>query len=372
FCLLSLFCINTITIAQEDKKDLIAQAITDYFHLERENIHVHFNKNIFLSDEKIWFKGYTYYRKGGIPFFATTNIFATLMDDKGKEITTKLFCGSMGTFSGNLDLGESFSTGKYYIRFYTNWMNNFTEDESAVYEITIINRSSGPGNVLAKPDPSIVNIELTPEGGSLIKGISNTIGISVHGCGNSLLPITSAELVDVNGKVLQQIPINDKGYGRFDVPADATGYKIIATVNGTRHEQPLPVAQPTGIALDVNSYAMPDNTIIKLFTNEQTLAPLAGQPLYMVIHQDDKAAIYDINFEAGKTELAMAIPNNELFNGVNTIRILDRSLNQIAERLFYKHYDKDTKIDLAKTGNSDNGIEYKGAASIGMNVSIAM
>lgn len=371
FCILSLLC-STITLAQEDKKDRIAQAITDYFYLERENIHVHFDKNIFLSDEKIWFKGYTYYRKGGTPFFATTNIFGTLMDDKGKEITTKLFCGSMGTFSGSFELGESFKTGKYYIRFYTNWMNNFTEDESAVYELTVINRNSGPGNVLAKPDPSVVTIELTPEGGNLIKGISNTIGISVHGCGNNLLPVTSAELVDVNGKIVQQIPINDKGYGKFDVPADATGYKVIAKVAGITHEQPLPVAQPTGIALDVNSYAMADNTIIKLLTNEQTLAPLAGQPLYMVIHQDDKAAIYDIIFEAGKTELAMAIPNNELFDGVNTIRILDRSLNQVAERLFYRHYDKDVKIDLVKAGNSNDGIEYKGAASTGMNLSIAI
>ena len=372
FCLLSLFCINTITIAQEDKKDKIAQAITDYFHLERENFHVHFDKTIFLSDEKIWFKGYTYYRKGGIPFFATTNIFATLMDDTGKEITTKLFCGSMGTFSGDLELGDSFKTGKYYIRFYTNWMNNFTEDESAIYELTIINRNTGPGTILAKPDSSIVNIKLTPEGGSLLKGISNTVGISVHGCGNSILPIASAELTDVNGKVITQISLNEKGYGRFDVPADATGYKVVVTVAGAKHEQPLPAAQPTGVALDVNSYAMADKTIIKIATNPQTLAPLAGQPLYMVIHQDDKAAIYDIIFEAGKTELAMAIPNSELFNGLNTLRILDHNLNQIAERLFYKHYEKDTRVDLSKTGNSDNGIEYKGSVTTGMNLSIAM
>ncbi|NBL63811.1 hypothetical protein GV828_01205 [Flavobacterium sp. NST-5] len=63
----------------DNKKQAIAKAIEDYFFLERENIHVQFSKEVYLTNEKIWFKGYVYHRKNNLPFYNTTNVYAVFM-----------------------------------------------------------------------------------------------------------------------------------------------------------------------------------------------------------------------------------------------------------------------------------------------------
>jgi hypothetical protein len=97
--LFTLFLPNQ-TSAQATKKEQIAKALDDYFHLERENIHVHFDKKVFLTSEKVWFKGYVFHRKMNMPFFATTNIYASLIDSDGNLIETQLLYGSLASFSG--------------------------------------------------------------------------------------------------------------------------------------------------------------------------------------------------------------------------------------------------------------------------------
>ena len=44
-------------------KETISSAIESYFELERENIHVQLDKNVFMINETIWFKGYVYNKK---------------------------------------------------------------------------------------------------------------------------------------------------------------------------------------------------------------------------------------------------------------------------------------------------------------------
>ena len=128
-CLLFLALFYPNLTNAQGNKEKIGKAITDYFHLERENIHVHLDKKIFLNNEQIWFKGYVFHRKLNIPFFATTNIYANLIDDDGNIIDTQLLYGNIASFSGSFKLNDTFKSGRYYLQFYTNWMNNFTEDE---------------------------------------------------------------------------------------------------------------------------------------------------------------------------------------------------------------------------------------------------
>lgn len=124
---------------QENKVEEISSIVKNYYSLERENIHVHFSKTTFITNESIWFKGYVYYSKKNTPFFTTTNIFAVLKNAENKTLDTKLLYGSLGSFEGSFELPPSMASGSYYLQFYTNWMNNFSEDQSALYKIEVIN-----------------------------------------------------------------------------------------------------------------------------------------------------------------------------------------------------------------------------------------
>lgn len=374
FPLIFLFSGSSVT-AQDAKKDAIAKALNDYFFLERENVHVQFDKTTFTTNEQIWFKGYVFHRRKNTPFFTTVNMYAALMDETGKVLDTKLLYSNIGGFSGNFKLNDTYKSGKYYMQFYTNWMNNFAEDESAVYELTIINASAGAGNALAKADPSKINIDLFPEGGTFLSGAINIVGVNISDCNHEPLPVSTVDIIDAAGKIFKTIQINKLGFGRFDLPANTgTGLKAVVTIEGVKHEKALPVLEMKGMALEVNNFMVPDKTIVTVRTNKFTMDSYKDKPLYLLVHQDEQALLYDLNFN-GSPEIKMALPNTDLFDGLNTIRIVDADLNQLAERLVYK-YNTNTRVlttEITKTGQNVENIEFQGkTSSPNMNISIAI
>ena len=58
--LFSLFCCTALSQTTDEKPEEIQQLFSEYFLLDRENIHVHFNKNIYFTDEQVWLTGYVY------------------------------------------------------------------------------------------------------------------------------------------------------------------------------------------------------------------------------------------------------------------------------------------------------------------------
>ncbi|KGO87638.1 hypothetical protein Q765_05775 [Flavobacterium rivuli WB 3.3-2 = DSM 21788] len=369
--LLTFNCLNTN--AQDTKKETIAKVLTDYFFLDRENIHVQSNKSIYMANEQIWFKGYVFHRKKNLPFFTTINVFANLIDDTGKIVDTQLIYANIGSFTGNFKLNSSFRSGKYYLQFYTNWMNNFIEDESAINEITIINTTKGNGNVFAGPDPSKINIEINPEGGTMLSETANILGISVSDCNHNATTVKSVDITDANGKPVQTIQINKLGYGRITLPANTgTGYKAIVNIDGIKHEQAFPVPQIKGVALEVNDFSAPDKTIITLSTNKVTFNSFGGKPLYVVIHKDEDATIYEVSFNSSLVS-KLTINNADIPEGMNTIRVLDGDLNPLAERLIYRYPTATLSTTFNETGQTIETLAYQGKVNYAnMNLSISI
>lgn len=368
----SLFVCTGNLLAQSSKKDEMAKAISEYFFLERENIHAQFDKSTFLTTEKIWFKGYTYHRKKSVPFFSTTNVYVSLIDIDGKILQNKLLYGNLGSFSGNFKLDDTFKSGKYYVQFYTNWMNNFTEDESFVYEVNVINEKDGEGT-LNTPNLNAVKISLNPEGGYLLKGVPNTVGVTVSDCNNNPLPISVIDVADSAGNVIQKVQLNKMGNGKFMINlAEAGSYKVIATIGENTFEELLPEPKEQGITLEVNNYAVEGKTVVKLYTNQAGVAKYGSSKMYLVVHQDEKAVIYDINLEGG-SEKTVVLPSADLFDGINTIRVIDDNLRQVAERIIYKYPDTGLKAEISKSGQEPGVFKLKGKVNKpNMNISIAM
>ncbi|MUV03507.1 hypothetical protein GN157_07275 [Flavobacterium rakeshii] len=358
--------------AQQSKKEEIAKKFEDYFLLERENIHAHFDKNVFLTGESVWFKGYVFHRKYNIPFFSCVNIFANLIDENGTILETKLLYGNLGDFTGNFKLDSSLKSGKYYIQFYTNWMNNFTEDESAVYDITVINEETGIPSYLTENAEAEVNITLKPEG-NFISDCTNTIGVHITGCDNTPLNIDRAKVLNDKKEEIKEIPLNKLGYGKFDISANTTiGYTLQIELNGKIYSQPLPPVQAKGIAIDINSHVMADKTIIKLKTNSFTYSDIKGKTYFIAINKDNRTSIIDFSFNDNQLEQTILLQNKDLFEGVNTLRILDNNLQEIGQRLFYIHPKNIVNADIKKTFDDNGTVEFKGKINNGNMMSLSV
>jgi hypothetical protein len=340
-------------------KEKIGDAIAQYFDLDRETIHAHFDKKIFLTDEEIWFKGYVFNKKNGTPFFETTNVFAVLIDEEGKIRREQLLFSYIGSFSGSFKLGPEFKSGRYYVQFYTNWMNNFTEDESTVHTVEIVNENDRFRTDYSAPDYTQINVDFQPEGGNLVEGTINNLGIKVSDCNGNPLDVKEGKIVNSAGVAVDNFLVNKMGYAKVYVTPAAELYKTVFTINGKTIETMLPKAASEGLALEVNNYALPGKTILKLRTNPRSSA-FAKKPLFAVIQQNNKSTIFDINFNNGELEKELVISNDNLFKGVNTIRIVDSEMKQIAERIICEFPENAPGISLSYTKIKNDTIKIYG------------
>ena len=346
------------------EREKMTNAIIDYYVLDREKIHLHINKSIFHSNEEIWFKGYVYDRKKKMPNVFTSNVFTILTDHNGNKIAEQLLYASNGIFSGSFKLDATFASGTYFIRTNTNWMNNFSEDESSVFRIDIINAADKAYPRFNATDDSKINISFHAEGGNLIAGTTNNIGIAVADCNGNPLPLKEVEIIDSQQQIVRKVPFNSFGYGKFELTPGNDTYKARINYNGKTTEEPLPVVLQRGIALEVNTYALSNRSIIKIRTNTHSLKNYADNPLLMVIQQDSKASFFEIGFEDGIPEQELILSNDYLYEGISTIRILDSELNQVAERIVFKYPKKMAVLSISPDTAKNSSGHFSGKSNI--------
>ena len=344
-------------IKNEDKAKVVS-VIKNYFNLEREVIHLHLNKTFYINNETIWFKGYIINRKNSKPFF-TTNVFILLYDENGKQLSEQLIFASNGSFSGKINLEKKIQSGVYYIQAYTNWMNNFSEDESTYHKINIINPSQGVKNY--KKNTNSLAIQINPEGGNYIEGIENNIGITLLDCKNNTVENAEGKVQSMDGDILQTFKLNKFGHGKITIPPTKNRLKIVFNDNNRIIEKEIPTPKEIGIGISVNSHLRETNTLVNLSTNSETLKKLGTKTLYLVINKDSNVIIEEFTLD-NQLKKKFIIENKTLFKGINTIRIIDNELNQWCERLIYSDslIDTNNQITIKKDRIVNNQIKLVG------------
>lgn len=347
---------------QNPTKEKIAGSIADYFELDRESIHAHFDKSVFFTNEQIWFKGYAFNKKNDTPFFETTNVFATLYDDAGKQLDEQLLFSYLGAFSGNFKLSDKMSSGLYHIRFYTNWMNNFSENESSTYTVQVLNLSDTKMADYQSPDYSKINISIQPEGGNFVEGIVNNISIGVTDCNGRPIEAKEGKIVNSKGETAANFIVGKSGFGKvYLTPTDET-YKVVFAIDNRTVEASLPKATMNGLALEVNNYALPGKTILKLRTHTRSLSSLAKKPLFIVISQNNRSNIIETGF-VDQPEKELVITNDNLYKGVNAIRVIDADLRLLAERYVFEYPDIHSEVSFPMMNKENGNIKLYGISN---------
>lgn len=336
YCFLFLFSLGRIFSQAHGNEQKVKSALEDYFYFERENIHVQFNKNLYVSNEQIAFKGYIFNKQNALPNIKTTNIQLVIYDAKGTVVQKELLSAALGTFEGVVQLKESLSSGNYRFHFYTNWMNNFKEDESFEHTIEIVNKKENYQLTNKDADYKSASINLYPESGTLLKDIKNAIGVRVKDCNDIGIQIPKATVFDSKGNVVVSFFTNKMGYGRFDfVPVPTETYTVKITNDKLNLSQPLPAVQNSGLVISPNNN-LPDNVLeVTVNTNSSSVALYQNKNYTLVIHQNANLVQKSFNFNDKNPSQSISFDKSTLANGVNTIRIIDENSNQIAERLIY-------------------------------------
>ncbi|MFA7444843.1 MAG: hypothetical protein WCY89_02770, partial [Flavobacteriaceae bacterium] len=352
--LFSLFCCTALSQTTDEKPEEIQQLFSEYFLLDRENIHVHFNKNIYFTDEQVWLTGYVYHQQNQRLFESTTNVFMELFDQDKALIEKKLLFVYKGVFQANIALKNNMPSGKYYLRFYTNYMNNFSEDLSSTYEITLVNSSEEEEIAVNSVNLSDVTISVYPESGVLLENAANVIGVKITDCFGKGIQVKNGRVLDSQNNQVMLFSTNPYGYAKFEISDTKNiGYKVEAVINGKTFTQNLPETS-SGVALSVISYLSDVKTLFKI----QNRGAAPHKKYYLIVSQNQQAVISELVLD--KEEFGFSMENTSLFEGVNTARIVDQNLNLLAERLFFlpqQHTEitvseQNQNLDIAKVSIS--------------------
>ena len=318
-----------------DNQQKIKSSIQNYFHFDRENIHVQFNKKIYVNNEDLAFKGYVHSKDDSAPHLNTTNIQLIIYNQSRQIVQKQLLYATLGTFEGGLHLNEKFTSGKYYFQFYTNWMNNFKEDDSFVETIEIIDKSETYNLESNEPDWKTAKATFFPESNTIINGIVNRVGIKITDCNHKGIAINGI-LIDSKSNEVTSFKTNTMGNGDFYfIPIARETYTLKIHSDKVDISEQLPKIQETGITISYNNN-LPNNILaVAVKTNDVGVDLYQNKKFILLIHQDGNSIQKEFTFNNKDPEQILGFDKKYLSNGVNSIRLIDENLNEVTERLLY-------------------------------------
>ena len=175
-----------------------------------------------------------------------------LWDSKGTLHTRTKLKISQGTGSGFMTIPENVNTDYYQLRAYTWWMSN-GDSQDFFYKKIIIANPDQALPILEEEGPEISSsseISLFPEGGMLVAGLNNRVGVRVTDpLGREKESIGRIE--NQNGTIAGAFQTDSDGQGTFDfTPEEDKSYYIRLMENAdTTQVFRIPMVQDSGLVL---------------------------------------------------------------------------------------------------------------------------
>jgi len=298
-----------------------------------ENIHLHLNKTTFIEGERLWFKAYVQNQKTQLPSFNTTNLHVAIYDENGKEIKRKLLYAENGMANGDFAIDSTFTEENYKVLAWTNYQRNFKQLTPFQQQIRIV-------QVATQVDDDIeeeLKIEVYPEGGHLIEGAFNQIGIVLSKPNGGRVSVNNLELVDGLGNLVRsKIATNPLGLGKtgFMVEKGKRYFLQWGNVVNGYSKKSLPITKSDRIGLNIDNNGK-DDILVKLVASKRTFKEKDGENYSMAFYQDEFILFEAI--EIIEEESVIALQRKSIPYGVNTAVLFNEKLIPVAYRMFFNH-----------------------------------
>jgi hypothetical protein len=293
-----------------------------------EKVYVHTDKSTYLNNEICWFKIYSLDGFFNTPLTISTICYVEILDDQNQPVIQEKINMSNGMGNGSIAIPNNLPTGNYTIRAYTNWMKNFDAQYFFSKPIKLINTQIPIKN--NEPTNKSNTLSMFPEGGSLISGITNKLGvkwIKENGKGLS----SSGWLIADSKDTLTTFVTSDDGIGSLIfTPKLGQQYTIkTKSSNGLEAAKAITGIQEKGFHLSVTEDKIKAQVQIEVFNNTNE-----NENAYLLIHT---RGVLKKAFTLNKSISNLVINNAELGDGINTITLFDHNKKPVSERLVFNY-----------------------------------
>lgn len=323
--LLFSFIFGILHFCHSQAKDTLVE------HLE--NIHLHLNKTTFIEGERFWFKAYIQNQKTQLPSFNTKNLHVAIYDEKGKEIKRKLLYTENGMANGDFAIDSTFTEENYKVLAWTNYQRNFKQLAPFQQHIRIVQLANQVDDDIEEE----LKIEIYPEGGHLIEGAFNQIGIVLSNKMKERISVNNLELVDGLGNLVRSnIATNSLGLGKAGFMVEKGNKYFLQWGNATKgySKKILPTPKPDRVGLNIDNNGK-DDILVKLIASKRTFKEKDGKNYSIAFYQDESILFEAI--EIIEEESVIALQRKSMPYGVNTAVLFDEELKPVSYRMFFNH-----------------------------------
>ncbi len=296
----------------------------------QEKLYLHYDKNAYNPGETIFFKSYL--MASNMLSNISKNVYAELIDTKGKVIDRRITPIIVGGSAAALDIPTDYNDSVIYVRAYTQWMLNFSEDFIYTRAIGVIIKNAAA----KKPVAPVYTLNFFPEGGDLVEGIETNIAFKAYDQRGMPFNI-DGQIQDAAGKKITDFKSIHDGMGSFRLLVPVSG--LVAAWKdpaGKLQKTKLPETTRNNITLEVSgSAAGLQFTVRRRNDASENLQSLT------VVAQQQQQMLYQAKLNLSKTEGVKAtIPGENLPTGIVQLTIFDSQNKPLAERIaFVNHQD---------------------------------
>lgn len=325
-----------------------------------EKIYIHTDKSYYVAGEDIWFKAYLMIGPYHVPDSISTVLYVELIHSDGSLFDRKIIRMREGLGWGDFDLPASTPPGKYIMKAYTRYMQNFDQAFFFRKRIRILpllpkdrlpseyNRTSSiqsKNNENLKP----VSIQFFPEGGDLVQGLQNFIAFKSTDRQGTGMDV-KGYVKDSQGKIITEFESQKFGLGYFTLkPVKDEKYDAIISVNDQEYEFELPPSLEKGYVMHINKSG--DNVYIWVRNNRNAMMDHS-----FVIGQIRGFPFITIHAREGQDFLYSVMNIKEIPRGIIHFTFFDSLGIPQCERLVFAENEKE-RIDF--TLKSDKMIYKK-------------
>lgn len=322
----------------------------------QEKVFLHMDRTTYGNGETIHFQAYVTISPLGIFTDLSNTLFVQLIDAQGQVITQDKIFVENGAGEGHIDIPDSLMNGQYQVAAFTNWMQNFGQENFFRKNIEVLS-SATEVNILAAQSTTI-DLQFLPESGALTAEIPSKIAFKAIN--------SQSKPVAVKGQIFNQ---NDQAVASFETSHDGMGTVFLtpspnssyyAKIDLNESQYNLPSVSHTGAQIKVNYL----NEKVKVSIVQKGFEKSTGN-FHLLIH--NKGFISSaLQMPAQRNLSIINLPFDKLDRGINSLTLLNADLVPIAERLIF--INKDKEVLTAKIG--DKQISTRGKATLDLNLDL--
>jgi hypothetical protein len=360
----------------DEMRKIIVDLYAQLFILPQEKIYLHTDRQCYMPSEKIWFRAYLLHASNNRPINNSRYIYVELVSAHDSVvIRQQIRPDSLLAFHGALSLSDTIDPGRYTLRAYTRYMENFgaecfftkpveivgKKEYEDVYKVRELTQSDSeaPDSADVQTADSPFEVVFFPEGGNLVADNYNRIAFKALTKDGRPADI-SGTVFNRNDSVLTRFGTVHEGMGVFSFFADhdETAYAVCTDGHDTiRLDLPslvftpsLCVNQKSGsieitflaphpknhqsqdtIPVDTIQNVDPQTSVPAFLPAESINLKPANFEMYLLVHHQGVPAYFERTDENARLNLS-----KDIFpTGVNHIMLLDQRFRVISHRAVF-------------------------------------